>query len=243
MIETLVIALNRCAEESEYVHFVLNSTAGSPSIGEFFCYNGEVYEVITFGGGGFITTTINTLYSTYGAAYAVCPCTTGGDGGNCQPSVQISEWFYYYYDGECSPNSQRIMFQNKLGTFDYYTMRAISDVGYNVDRQTYTETPELYVNGWNSNSYEGWLYNTKVWNNNQSKTGILRTGYIPKSDAIWLAEELLRSPRVYMVDSNGDLEPIILTNNEVVEPNPDRPGVMEIVVEYQGGYKEIRQNN
>lgn len=240
---TFVITVNRCSESEEVVHFVLTSPS-TPSIGEFFCYNGEVYEIVTTGGGGFISHTVSTFYPDYSSAFAVCPCSpTTGDTTNCQDSVQISEWFYYYFDGECSPNSKRLMFQNKLGTFDYYTFRALDDIGYDVNRQTFIETSELSINGWNSNSYEGWLDNTKVWNNRQSKTGILRSGFIPKSDAIWLAEELLRSPRVYLIDDYGDLEPIILTNNEVIQPNPDRPGLMDIVVEYQGGYKEIRQNN
>ena len=240
---TYVIAENSCTEEDDVEHFVLSSIY-IPNIGDYFCYNNTVYKIVTFGGGGFINTNINSFYPDYSSAYAVCPCgTITGDTENCQDSIQISEWFYYYFDDECSPNSKRIMFENKLGTYDYYTFRALDDYGYNVNRQTYTESPELYSRGWSRDSYQGWNYTTKVWNNPQSKTGILRSGFIPKSDAIWLAEELLRSPRVYIIDDNGDLEPIILTNNEVVQPNPDRPGLMEIVVEYQGGYKEIRQNN
>ena len=241
-IDTYVIAQNMCDEEATIVHFILNTTT-TPIITEHFCYNGEVYQILSFGGGGFVQSSV-TLYETYSQAYAVCPCTSSsGSTTDCQNSFQISEWFYYYYDNTCSPNNQRIMFQNKLGTYDYYTFRGLDDVGYNVNRETYGEAPELYVDGWNSTNYRGWNSTNKVWNNAQNKTGILRTGYIPKSDAIWLAEELLRSPNVFIIDDNGDLEPIVLTNNEVVEPNPDRPGLMEIIVEYTGGYKELRQNN
>jgi hypothetical protein len=234
------IALNRCDDET-YAHF--DNTTGT-TIGQFFCYNNEVYEIISLGGGGFISSNITTFYSGYSEAFAVCPCggETPGD-ENCLQAEQISEWFYYYFADECSSTNIRIMFENKLGTYDYYTFKGAEDVGYDVNRQIYTEAPGLYVDGWDENTYYGWKYTNKVWNNPQSKTGILRSGYISKADAIWLSEELSRSPRVYIIYDDGDIEPIIPTNTEVVIPNPKRPGQIELILEYSGGYKELRQNN
>lgn len=234
------IALNRC-DDTTYAHF--NNTTGA-TIGQFFCYNNEVYEIVTLGGGGFISSNITTFYADYASAFAVCPC--GGEipsEGGCLDAEQISEWFYYYFPEECSSTNIRLMFENKLGTYDYYTFKGAEDLGYNVNRQTYTEAPELYVDGWDDNTYYGWNYTNKVWNNPQSKSGILRSGYISKADAIWLSEELSRSPRVYIIFPDGDIEPIIPTNTEVVIPNPKRPGQIELILEYNGGYKELRQHN
>lgn len=234
------IALNRC-DDTTYAHF---NNSVSAFIGQFFCYNGEVYEIVALGGGGFINSSITTFYDTYGDAFSVCGC--GGivpSEGACLNSQQISEWFYYYFPEECSSTNIRLMFENKLGTYDYFTFKGAEDLGYNVNRQTYTEAPELYVDGWNENTYYGWNYTNKVWNNPQSKTGILRSGYISKADAIWLSEELGRSPQVYQIYSDGDIEPIILTNTEVIIPNPKRPGQVELILEYRGGYKELRQHN
>lgn len=186
-----------------------------------------------------ITYSSNTKY------YRVCLEKSVGSAPEigCLPSSQISEWFYYYFPEECSSTNIRLMFQNKLGTYDYYTFKGAEDLGYNVNRQIYTEAPELYVDGWDENTYYGWNYTNKVWNNPQSKSGILRSGYISKADAIWLSEELSRSPRVYVIYPDGDIEPIIPRNTEVVIPNPKRPGQIELILEYNGGYKELRQNN
>jgi len=100
----------------------------------------------------------------------------------------------------------------------------------------------LYTDGWTDISYYGWNPETKVWNNQQSLTGILHTGIIPKSDADWLTEELLRSSNVWLIDDEGDLYPIILTNSEVVKPNFQLPTQVSLSIEYKGAFPTLRQN-
>jgi len=239
---TRFIALNRCSGKSWT--FQNNYGFGFGSVGEFFCYNQEVYEITSLGGAGTTQVDIATFYSTYSGAYAVCPCELEpGPEEDCQATERISEYFYFYLDDNCSVGDQQVMFLNKLGTYDYYNFRAREDVGYDVNKQEFKQAPELYSDGWDEVTYYGWNYETKVWDNQQSKTGILHTGYIPKSDADWLTEELLRSPRVYLVDGDGDLYPIVLTNSEVIKPNLQIPGQVDIVIEYKGGYPEQRQNH
>jgi hypothetical protein len=238
---TLLTTLNRCDGKPYYFKNVYGYGYGE--VGEFFCYNEEVYEITALGGGGTINIAYPSFYPDYDSAYAVCPCGLypGGE-ENCQETERISEYFYFYVDGNCSVGSQQVMFLNTLGTYDVYTFRAREDVGYDVNKQEYKQAPPLYSDGWNEISYYGWEYETKVWNNKQSRTGILHTGYIPKSDADWLTEELLRSPRVFLVDKDGDLYPIILTNSEVIKPNFQIPGQVNVVIEYKGAYPEVRQN-
>lgn len=58
-----------------------------------------------------------------------------------------------------------------------------------------------------------------------------------------MTDELLKSPSVYFIDDDGDMQPIVLTNTEVVEPNFQRnDGEYELILEYSGGYNEVRQN-
>jgi len=45
-----------------------------------------------------------------------------------------------------------------------------------------------------------------------------------------------------LVDSEGDLYPIILTNTEVVVPNFQIPTQVSLSIEYKGGFPEKRQN-
>lgn len=239
---TRFIALNRCTNKSWT--FINNYGYGYGSVGEFFCYNQEIYEITSLGGAGSTPVVIASFYPTYVAAEAVCPCVLSPSPEvDCQETERISEYFYFYLDGNCSVGDQQVMFLNKYGAYDYYNFRAREDIGYDVNKQEFKQAPQLYTDGWDEATYYGWNYEQKVWNNRQAKTGILHTGYIPKSDADWLTEELLRSPRVYLVDRDGDLYPIILTNTEVIKPNFQLPNQVEVVIEYKGGYEEIRQNN
>jgi hypothetical protein len=238
---TLLTTLNRCDGKPYYFKNIYGYGYGE--VGEFFCYNEEVYEITALGGGGTISFATASFYSDYASAYAACPCGLyPSDEVDCQDTERISEYFYYYLDENCSVGDQQVMFLNKLGTYDYYNFRAREDVGYDVNKQEFKQAPPLYTEGWIEQSYYGWLPQTKVWDNTQAKTGILHTGYIPKSDADWLTEELLRSPQVYLIDSDGDLYPIILTNTEVIKPNLQIPGQVDIVIEYKGAYPEVRQN-
>ena len=170
--------------------------------------------------------------------------------GYCQELVEteymsderISEYFYYYRDPECGPGSQRVMWLNSLGTYDYFTFKGRDTVGYDMNRQSFEKVADSVTTLWSEDKYYGWNNQTQVYNQTVTKSGILYSGRISKSYLSWITEELLKSPSVYLVDADGDIQPIVLTNTEVVEPNFQRnDGVYEINLEYIGGYNENRQ--
>jgi hypothetical protein len=258
---TLFVARNLCT--NQLIHFRNIAGLNEGVVGQYFCLNNEPYLIEQFDGGGFIIINVDTFYSTLQQVLNVCECAApppppngigglngpegnGPEGGNedlCLDSVRISEYFYFYLKQKCGVGKRRIAFINKFGTIDYYTFRGREDIGYDVNREDYTEAPILYTTGFDSNDYFGYNYTNKTWNNNQSKTGVIRSGFIPKSDLLFLVEELLRSPRAWIVYDDGLMYPIVLTNTEVVEPNLQVHNLYELVIEYKGGYKEIRQNN
>ena len=170
-------------------------------------------------------------------------CTIHAGEGLCFDTTRISEYFYFYKDPECGPGKKRVMFLNSLGTWDYFTFKYRDNVGYDMGRETLQREPDLYSQGWNADRYYGWNNTNRVYKQNVSKTGLLYSGRISKSYLTWLTDELLKSPSVYFVDDDGDIQPIVLTNTEVIEPNFQRnDGEYELRLEYTGGYNETRQD-
>ena len=171
-------------------------------------------------------------------------CETWGGETLCYDTRRISEYFYYYKDPECGPGSERVMWLNSFGTWEYFTFKYRHNVGYDIQRESLQREPDNYSAGWGADKYYGWNDRNQVWKQNISKTGLLYSGRISKSYLTWLTDELLKSPSVYLVDGDGDIQPIVLTNTEVIEPNFQRnDGEYEMVLEYRGGYNETRQDN
>jgi hypothetical protein len=131
----------------------------------------------------------------------------------------------------------------KYGTWEYYNFRAKEDVGYGVNKQEYQSAPKLYNQGWDSNSYYGWASKRNVWANNVVKSGVLYTAPMPQAESIWLSEELFSSPSVYLIGDNGVLEPILITNSEVVIPNYQiNSNLYQVSIEYKSQYDTTRQS-
>ena len=65
---TLFNAQNLCARGTVIVSFRNNYGFGYGNVGEFFCYEGEVYEILSLGGGGIININTPTFYATEAAA-------------------------------------------------------------------------------------------------------------------------------------------------------------------------------
>jgi len=180
----------------------------------------------------------------YGTKTPLGWCDSWGGETECWTTRRISEYFYYYKDPECGPGNQRVMWLNSFGTWEYFTFKYRHNVGYDIQRESLQREPDNYQAGWDVDKYYGWNNTNRVWKQNISKTGLLYSGRISKSYLVWLSDELLKSPSVYLIDSDGDIQPIVLTNTEVVEPNFQRnDGQYEMVLEYRGGYNETRQDN
>jgi hypothetical protein len=74
------------------------------------------------------------------------------------------------------------------------------------------------------------------------KSGVLYTDFLPQAEALWLSKELVQSPSVYMIGDDGELEPITITNSEMIVPNFQINATQyQIQVEYQSGYDTTRQ--
>jgi hypothetical protein len=66
---------------------------------------------------------------------------------------------------------------------------------------------------------------------------------MPQSELLWLSEELVQSPSTYMVNNEGYLEPITITNTEVIVPNYQIPSSKyQFSIEFKSAYDTIRQN-
>lgn len=224
-----------------------NNEFGSVPVTYYDCGSGVIDTINITGGNS------ANFCSRKGWTFPTDPNTVVTQGGECtywdgeEPcfsTSRISEHFYYYKDPECGPGNRRVMFLNSFGTWDYFTFKYRDTTGYDVARETLQTEPTLYTSGWDADKYYGWNNTNKVWNQRISKTGLLYSGRISKSYLAWLTDELLKSPSVYFVDSDGDIQPIVLTNTEVIEPNFQRnDGQYEMELEYRGGYNEIRQDN
>jgi hypothetical protein len=132
----------------------------------------------------------------------------------------------------------------KMGTWDSYNFRSREDVGYGIEKQEYKSAPELYSQGWDTTTYDGFTSRTNVWNNRVNKSGVLYTDFMPQAEMLWLSEELFQSPSVYLITNDDKLEPIIITNTEVVVPNYQvGSSKYQINIEYKSSYETIRQNH
>jgi hypothetical protein len=102
----------------------------------------------------------------------------------------------------------------------------------------------LYASGWDTPSYFGWNSERSVWSQLVGSSGVLYTDYLPQAESLWLSEELVQSPSVYLVGDNGVLEPIVITNTEVIKPNYQiNSSKYQIQIEYKSAYDTIRQNH
>lgn len=236
---TAIIGRNVCDGDTlQYFQYV-----GDPIfLGVYFNWQNTIYEFIEVGGGGFIDLTNPFIFLTEASALSAFPCPIYAS-GSCLNTILISEPFYFYRDQECSSGDRNIFFMGKFGTWEYYNFRAREDVGYSVEKQEYQSAPTLYNTGWDSNSYYGWASKRNVWSNNVVKSGVLYTLPLPQAESIWLSEELFSSPSVYLVGDNGVLEPILITNSEVVIPNYQINATLyQVSIEYRSQYDTTRQS-
>ena len=210
--------------------------------GQYFNYEDDPYLFETLGGGGLVPLNLPYIFDSEAEVLSAFPCPTFA-GDFCLETTIISEPFYFYLDGECSPGDRLIYFMSKFGTWETYNFRAREDVGYSTNKEILQTAPELYSEGWDTPSYNGWNSQRRVWYNKVAKSGVLYTDYMPQSEMLWLSEELFQSPSVYMVNDEGYLEPIVITNTEVVMPNYQiNSNKYQISMEYKSSYDTIRQN-
>jgi hypothetical protein len=234
-----IICRNLCNDEIMYFSYSGETIA----IGDYVNFQNAVYEIIEIGGGGFLPLVYPWVFKTEVQALSAFPCYTATT-GTCQTMFVCSEPFYFYYDENCSPGNRVVFFLNKLGAWDSYNFRAREDEGWSVEKQVIQKSPELYSAGWDTPSYDGWNSRRDVWAQNVVQSGVLYTDFMPQAESLWLSEELTQSPSVYLVGDNGVLQPIVITNTEVVKPNYQiNNSKYQIQIEYKSSYDTIRQNH
>ena len=236
---TPIICRNVCDDGIMYFRY-----SGDTIVeGQFINYENTIYEITAIGGGGFIQLIDPYVFDTEASALSSfpCPATTTG---SCLTTLVISEPFYFYYDEVCSQGNRVVFWLNKLGAWDSYNFRAREDVGYGVEKQVIQSSPELYSAGWDTPSYYGWNSQRSVWSQLVGSSGVLYTDLLPQAESLWLSEELVQSPSVYLVGDNGVLEPVVITNSEIIKPNYQINSTKyQIQIEYKSAYDTIRQNH
>jgi hypothetical protein len=234
---TDIIGRNVCDDTLQYFSY-----SGDPIfLGTFIQFDNTIYEVIAEGGGGFIPITDPLVFVSEAQGLSAFPCPVYS-AGTCLNTTIISEPFYFYLDEFCSKGDRVLYFMNTFGAWDMYNFREKDDTGYSVQKQTYQSSPELYSQGWDTSSYYGWASRRNVWSNVVKKSGVLYTSFMPQAESIWLSKELAQSPSVYMINDDGVLEPVVITNTEVVVPNYQiNSSQYQIEVEYQSAYDTNRQ--
>ena len=234
---TSIIGRNVCDDTLQFFSY-----SGDPiSAGNFVQFQNTIYEVIGQGGGGFIPLEDPYVFLTEASALSAFPCPVYS-GGTCRTPVVISEPFYFYLDEECSSGNRVLWFMNTFGAWDNYNFRAREDQGYSIEKQTYQNAPVLYSQGWDTSSYYGWASRRNVWQSQVKKSGVLYTEFMPQAESLWLSKELAQSPSVYMIGDDGVLEPIVITNSEMIVPNYQINATQyQLQVEYQSAYDTTRQ--
>ena len=236
-----IIAENLC--NGELMYFSYTGETIFPN--QYFNYQYEPYKIISYGGGGLVPLVYPYIFDSEIEVLSAFPCPVF-TGNTCLTPLIISEEFYFYVDGECSPGSgdRVVYFMNSFGTWDSYNFRAKEDVGYGIEKQIYQSSPELYSTGWNDTSFYGWNSKRNVWAQNISQSGVIYTSYMPQSEMLWLSEELFQSPSVYLIGDDGVPMPILITQTEVVVPNYQiNSNKYQINIEYKSAYDTIRQNH
>jgi hypothetical protein len=234
---TSIIGRNVCNDELQY--FSYSGDPIAPNV--FIQVQNTIYEVLGQGGGGFIPVEDPLVFLTEASALSAFPCQTF-TGGTCRNTILISEPFYFYLDEECSHGNRLLWFMNTFGAWDNYNFRQREDTGYSIEKQTYQNAPPLYSQGWDTDSYYGWASRRNVWQSQVKKSGVLYTDFMPQAESLWLSKELAQSPSVYMLNDDGVMEPITITNTEVIVPNYQiNTTQYQIQVEYQSAYDTNRQ--
>ena len=235
---TALVGRNVCDDTIMYFSY----TGETLFVGQYVNYYEVPYEILTLGGGGLVPLVYPYVFDSEAEALSAFPCPTF-TGGTCLNTTIISEPFYFYLDDNCSAGDRLVYFMNKFGTWETYNFRAKEDLGYSVDKQVIQTAPELYSQGWDTPSYNGWNSQRRVWNNKVAQSGVLYTDFMPQSETLWLTQELFQSPSVYIINDEGVLQPIVITNTEVVEPNYQiGSSKYQISIEYKSSYDTIRQN-
>jgi hypothetical protein len=160
-------------------------------------------------------------------------------------TVQLREYLgsfsteikHYEIDNDCSIyENVRLMFLNSLGGFDFWNFTQDNKMTYNVTRNEYKQELDF---SYNIGDRERTIMSQKA-----EEAHIINTNFINESDYHFLGTELILSPEVYVVDeTNGDLYPIIITDNTYEFKTSNRDKIFNLTLSYVMSYDIKTQDN
>lgn len=142
------------------------------------------------------------------------PVPTTYTSGNCVTYSAISEVFTFNVVPYCTRSQNQhlpLMFLNRYGHYDYYTMQFNRYQGISIDRQSYKS---LNIDWGSANpiktQYSRGLTDSEVV---MVETVIVNSGFVNQATFEWL-EELYTSNLVYEIQTDGGLYPVNILNTE-----------------------------
>jgi len=147
-----------------------------------------------------------------------------------------SEVKFYEIDDQCSEyKNVRLMFLNSLGGFDFWNFELDDKKSYTVTRNEYKKELDFE---YNIGDRERTIMSQIV-----KEQHVINTNWIIEDDYNFLSEELMISPEVYVIDEdNGNIFPIIITDNNVMFKNTFRDKIFNLTLTYETSY-DIRTQN
>lgn len=141
-----------------------------------------------------------------------------------------SEIKYYEIDDSCSEyENVRIMFLNSLGGFDFWNFELDDKKTYNITRNEYKRELDFE---YNIGDREKTIMSQIV-----KEQHVINTNWISEDDYNFLAEELMTSPEVYVInESNGEIYPIIIRDDNVTFKNTFRDKIFNLTLTYETSY-------
>jgi len=220
--------VRRCDDLQEFCACVSTSN----TIGSTHSYDGYCYEIISTG-------TTEDLSSTWQiealTPYSDCDDCLATETPSCLPLSAVSETFHFEIDDTCLKfNQLQFVWLNRYGTWDYYRFLKGKSEGVKIDRLEY----QKYNINWGEasqtnppthlNSSRG----RDVFNVSMTETHVVNTGFINIPDFQYL-EGLYTSPQVYIIESDGTLNPVVVMTTDFVRKTRGNTNVVNLELSYQ----------
>jgi len=152
-----------------------------------------------------------------------------------------SEVFKIYIDTECQRYpSRRLHWLNKFGVWDSFTFDLVSTDSTKVEGNRYEKEKGI----WDDENYVYPLYQGEAttFSKRAEDTLTLNSDWIKEDVQQWLVRELYESPKVYL-ESDGEFEPVNVTNATYKLKVSRRDGLIQELVEIQRTYSFNSQLN
>ena len=164
---------------------------------------------------------------------------TNATGGG--PYIRATEYFKIYIDTECQRYpSRRLHWLNKFGVWDSFTFDLVSTDSTKVEGNRYEKEKGI----WEDENYVYPLYQGEgtTFSKRAEDTLTLNSDWIKQDVQQWLVRELYESPSVYL-ESDGNFEPVNVTNATYKLKVSRRDGLIQELVEIQRTYSFNSQLN